>query len=56
MDKLLVVMFVGLLPLVGLAEWNSKEETELNCISAAKYGIEEKCYACKGCGYVKSWK
>lgn len=56
MKKYLVILFASLFSLVGLAEWNSKEEAEQNCISASRYGIKEKCYVCKGCGYLKQYK
>lgn len=54
---LLVVLFIGKsLLAVDLATWDSQREAERNCISAARYGIEDKCYSCKGTGYLKRSK
>lgn len=37
-------------------EWSNEWEAERNCVSATRYGLEEKCYVCKGRGYLKRYR
>lgn len=53
---ILAMFVVGLMPMIGLADWDTKEEAERGCVCASRYGVEDKCYVCKGVGYLKRVK
>ena len=53
---ILAMFVVGLMPMIGLADWDTKEEAERGCVCASRYGVEAKCYVCKGVGYLKRVK
>lgn len=56
LTSILAVFVVGLMPMIGLADWDSKEAAERGCVCASRYGAEDKCYVCKGVGYLKRVK